>query len=151
MMASRRQAVRACLRAAPRRISSSSRVSFMPASCWSRPHSHFNWRRRIARSLATRSALLLRVARRVVWFEEPARALADPVQFLAHVMVLGTVEDLAALHGIVDKDDYRDVLDHAPPGIFDERTWAYRSLVCERRPAAPMPVRARLQPMRSVT
>jgi hypothetical protein len=30
---------------------------------------------------------LLRVARRVIWFEEPERALADPVQFLAHVMV----------------------------------------------------------------
>lgn len=30
---------------------------------------------------------LLRVSRRVIWFEEPQRALADPVQFLAHVMV----------------------------------------------------------------
>ena len=53
-MAIRRQAVRACLRAAPRRISNTSRLSFMPASCLSRAHS---WRRRIARSLATRSAL----------------------------------------------------------------------------------------------
>jgi hypothetical protein len=40
---------------------------------------------------------LLRVARRVVWFEEPSRALDDPLQFLAHVMVFGTVEDLRAL------------------------------------------------------
>jgi hypothetical protein len=44
---------------------------------------------------------LLRVARRVVWFDEPAQALADPVLFLAHVMVFGTVEDLAALRGVV--------------------------------------------------
>jgi len=32
---------------------------------------------------------LLNVARRVVWFEEPAEALADPVHFLAYVMTYG--------------------------------------------------------------
>jgi hypothetical protein len=53
------------------------------------------------------TAELLRVARRVVWFEEPVRALADPVQFLAHVMVFGSVEDLKALQGIVGKNEYR--------------------------------------------
>ena len=68
---------------------------------------------------------LLQVARRVMWFEEPARALAEPVQFLAHVMVFGTVEDLKALRGIVAKDDYREVLERAPPGVFDARSWAY--------------------------
>lgn len=91
---------------------------------------------------------LLRVARRVIWFEEPARALADPVQFLAHVMVFGTVEDLRALHGIVGKDDYREVLEHAPPGIFDARSWAYWNSVCDCRPEPPLPVRAGLQPIR---
>jgi len=40
---------------------------------------------------------LLRVARRVVWFEEPETALSDPVRFLAHVMVFGTIQDLTAL------------------------------------------------------
>ena len=60
---------------------------------------------------------LLRVARRVIWFEEPERALADPIQFLAHVMVFGTIEDLKALRGIVGKDEYREVLERAPPGI----------------------------------
>jgi hypothetical protein len=90
---------------------------------------------------------LLKVARRVVWFEEPARALADPLQFLAYVMVFGTVEDLAALRGIVGKDDYREVLEHAPPGIFDARSWAYWNLVCDRRPAPPLPVRAGLLPV----
>ena len=84
---------------------------------------------------------LLRVARRVVWFEEPERALADPVQFLAHVMVFGTVEDLRALRGIVDKDDYREVLEQAPPGVFDARSWAYWNLVCGRSPTPPLPVR----------
>lgn len=84
---------------------------------------------------------LLAVARRVVWFEEPHRALADPVQFLAHVMVFGGVEDLKALRGIVGKIDYCEVLENAPPGIFDARSWAYWNLVCDRRPAPSLPVR----------
>ena len=94
------------------------------------------------------TAELLRVAQRVIWFEEPGRALADPVQFLAHVMVFGSVEDLKALRGIVGKDDYCEVLEQAPPGIFDARSWAYWNLVCDRRPAPPLPVRAGLQPIR---
>jgi hypothetical protein len=61
------------------------------------------------------------VVRRVRWFEEPERALADPIQFLTHVMVFGTVEDLKALRGIVGQDEYREVLEHDPPGIFDIR------------------------------
>ena len=91
---------------------------------------------------------LLRVARRVIWFEEPERALADPHQFLAHVMVFGTIEDLKALHGVVGKDGYREVLEQAPPGIFDARSWAYWNLVCGRDPAPPLPVRAGLLPLR---
>ena len=89
---------------------------------------------------------LLRVARRVIWFEEPERALADPVQYLAYVMVFGTIEDLKTLHGIVGKDEYREVLAQAPPGIFDTRSWAYWNLVCGRKPSPPLPVRTGLLP-----
>jgi hypothetical protein len=52
------------------------------------------------------------------------------VQFLAHVIVFGTVEDLKALRRVVGKDDYRAVLEQAPPGIFDPRSWAYWHLLC---------------------
>ncbi|MGE0824329.1 MAG: hypothetical protein AB7G75_14155 [Candidatus Binatia bacterium] len=89
---------------------------------------------------------LLSVARRVVWSKDPADALADPVHFLAHVMTYGTVEDLRALQGIVGLDEFREVLDHAPPGIFDVRSWAYWNLKCGRVPAPPLPVRRDLQP-----
>jgi hypothetical protein len=51
------QAAGALERAAPSFISSSSRSISMAAICWSRFHSHFSFRRRIARSLVTRSAL----------------------------------------------------------------------------------------------
>jgi hypothetical protein len=84
---------------------------------------------------------LLLVARRVIWFQEPEHALADPLQFLAHAMVFGTPDDLRALRGIVGKAHYREVLELAPPGIFDPRSWAYWNLVCGRRPAPPLPVR----------
>jgi hypothetical protein len=84
---------------------------------------------------------LLAVARRVVWFKEPAATLAEPVLFLSHVMTYGTPEDLAALRGVVGKDDFREVLDRAPPGVFDRRSWAYWNLICGRDPAPPMPTR----------
>jgi hypothetical protein len=89
---------------------------------------------------------LLNVARRVVWFKDPDKALADPLHFLAHVMTYGTAEDLKALKGIVGKEDFREVLDKAPPGIFDARSWAYWNLKCGRQPAPPLPTRTGWQP-----
>ena len=91
---------------------------------------------------------LLAVAQRVVWFKEPADALADPVHFLAHVMTYGTVEDLRALQGIVGPGEFQEVLDQAPPGVFDARSWAYWNLKCGRVPVPPLPVRYGVQPMR---
>jgi hypothetical protein len=88
---------------------------------------------------------LLSVAARVVWFQEPAEALADPVHFLAHVMTYGTVEDLRALEGIVGRAEFREALEQAPPGIFDPRSWAYWNLICGRNPAPPLPVRRGVQ------
>ncbi|NTV67198.1 MAG: hypothetical protein HGB06_05845 [Chlorobaculum sp.] len=74
------------------------------------------------------------------------RWLADPVHFLAHVMTYGTIEDIKALQGVVDMSDYREVLEHAPPGVFDKRSWAYWNLRCGFQPALPMPERAFIRP-----
>ena len=90
---------------------------------------------------------LLAVAERVVWFKPPAEALAAPVHFLAHVMTFGIADDLRALDGIVGPDDFRDVLDHAPAGIFDRRSWAYWNLKCGRSPPPPLPVRCGVAPI----
>jgi hypothetical protein len=35
---------------------------------------------------------------------------------------MAAVEDLTALRGIVANEDYREVLERAPPGIFDARS-----------------------------
>ena len=90
---------------------------------------------------------LLAVAQRVVWFKAPSEALADPVHFLAHVMTYGTVEDLRALEGVAGYPEFRETLEHAPPGIFDARSWAYWNLKCGRAPAPPLPVRDGVQPI----
>jgi hypothetical protein len=84
---------------------------------------------------------LLAVAERVVWFKPPSEALTDSWHFLAHVMTYGTVEDLRALDVVIGPSDFRDALDHAPPGIFDARSWAYWNLKCGRASAPPLPVR----------
>lgn len=63
---------------------------------------------------------LLVVAPRVIWFEPPAKPLAEPVRFLAYLMSYGTADDIAVVRRHLDLDDFREALDHAPPGIIDE-------------------------------
>jgi len=81
------------------------------------------------------------VARHAVWFESPAAALADPCRFVAHVLTSGTYQDVVALRQYVSDQDLEDAIDHAPPGIFDPRSWAYWNLKLGRYPAPPLPTR----------
>ena len=87
------------------------------------------------------SSDLLAVAPHVMWFEPPEKALADPVRFLAYLMAFGTVEDIAVVRRYLDLDDFREALEHAPPGIIDARSWAYWNTVTGRDPVPPMPRR----------
>lgn len=84
---------------------------------------------------------LLNVARRVVWFKDPAETLADPVYFLAHVMTYGTAEDFCAIQKVVEPKEFRDALEQAPAGIFDPRSWAYWNLKFSISPCPPLPTR----------
>jgi hypothetical protein len=84
---------------------------------------------------------LLGVAERTVWYKTPAEAVADPLNFVAHVLTYGTQEDVKALRQYLDLDDIRDALDHAPPGVFDERSWSYWNAMVGRFPAPPLPKR----------
>jgi len=81
------------------------------------------------------------VARRVIWFEPPAQALADPIRFMAYAMASATHEDMRVLRHHVSDDDFREALDHAPPGIIDPRSWAYWNARMERYPPPPLPTR----------
>jgi hypothetical protein len=87
------------------------------------------------------NADLLDLAPRVIWFEPPERALAEPARFLAYVMTYGTAQDVAVVRRYVELGDFREALDHAPPGIMDERSWAYWNVMTGRYPVPPMPRR----------
>jgi hypothetical protein len=81
------------------------------------------------------------IARRVVWFEPPAQALADPVRFMAYALTYATHEDLQILRRYVPETQWPALLDQVPPGIMDPRSWAYWNSRAGRWPPPPMPRR----------
>jgi hypothetical protein len=81
------------------------------------------------------------VVRRVVWFESPEEALADPVRFMAYAMARATHEDMKVIRHYIDDAGFLEALDKAPPGIIDRRSWAYWNSKLGRYPAPPLPVR----------
>ncbi len=81
------------------------------------------------------------VARRVIWFEPPEKALADPIRFMAYAMAHALHEDMKIIRRYVSDVDFREALDHAPPGIIDPRSWAYWNSKLDRWPAPPLPKR----------
>jgi hypothetical protein len=81
------------------------------------------------------------LARRLIWFEDPADALADTVRFIAYALARATHDDMKVLRSFMTDDDLREALDHAPPGIIDPRSWAYWNSKLGRYPVPPMPRR----------
>ena len=84
---------------------------------------------------------LIGVASRVLWFESPEKALSDPVRFLTYAMTYGTHEDMNMVRQYVSDEELREILDQAPPGIFDARSWAYWNVILGRYPTPPLPER----------
>ena len=81
------------------------------------------------------------LAQRMIWFESPDKALADPIRYMAYVMAHATPEDLTVVRRYLSDDDFREALDKAPPGIIDPRSWAYWNSRFGRYPPPPMPRR----------
>jgi hypothetical protein len=71
---------------------------------------------------------LLRVARTVVWFEEPVESLRNPDRFLAYLMTYGSLEDFLVAAKHFPDESFKAALDNAPPGIFDIRSWTFWNL-----------------------
>ena len=84
---------------------------------------------------------LRRLARAIIWFEAPGKALRDPVRFLAYAMAYATARELAVLYKHVPSRDLQAALCLAPPGIMDKRSWAYWHTVFGMHPMPPMPKR----------
>lgn len=81
------------------------------------------------------------LARRLIWFEDPAEALADTVRFAAYAFARATHEDMKIVRAFMSDDDLREALDKAPAGIIDPRSWAYWNSRLGRYPAPPLPER----------
>jgi len=80
------------------------------------------------------------LASRLIWFETPEQALAEPVRFLAYAFRYARAEDMQQLRSYVTDEQLRFALRHAPAGIIDPRSWAYWHLMLDID-AAPMPER----------
>ncbi len=76
-----------------------------------------------------------------VWFEPPELAVRDVVRLAAYILTYGTPEDTFAFRDQIDDEILTECLDKAPPGIFDQRSWAYWNLVVGRYDTPPMPER----------
>jgi hypothetical protein len=81
-------------------------------------------------------------ASRIIWFEEPEKALAEPIRFMAYAMAYARHKDMKVIRQYVSDDEIREALDAAPPGIIDPRSWAYWNLKMGRFPPPPMHKRA---------
>ncbi len=84
---------------------------------------------------------LCAVAARVIWFESPEASLRYPTRSLAYLMTYGTLEDILTARRYFSQAEFQSVLQDAPAGIFDVRSWTYWNLVYGQNPDRPMPQR----------
>jgi hypothetical protein len=78
------------------------------------------------------------LARRIIWFEPPEKALSDPIRFVAYALERTTIEDMTIIQHYLSDDDLREVIVNAPPGIMTERSWNYWNIKIGRYPVPPL-------------
>ncbi len=81
------------------------------------------------------------IARRVIWFDAPEKALANPVRFLAYAFAYAMHADMKVLRSLLSDDALLQALRNAPPGIIDPRSWAYWHSKLGSWPPPPLPER----------
>ncbi len=88
------------------------------------------------------TAEMRRAVQRCVWFEPPEEAIKDIPRLAAYILTHGMPEDTQILRKQLSDNDLKQVLDEAPAGIYDARSWAYWNLVIGRYDTPPLPVRS---------
>jgi hypothetical protein len=68
---------------------------------------------------------LMPVARRVFWWGKSADWMEDSFRFVAQVMVFGDWNDTVLTWKLLGDSLFRQVLAHAPAGVFDPKSWTY--------------------------
>jgi hypothetical protein len=66
---------------------------------------------------------LVRIARKVAWYDNPQRTLADLPAFLTQLMVYGSSADVAVVERYVPATEFRLVLENAPAGVYTQEAW----------------------------
>lgn len=74
---------------------------------------------------ATRCALVTRLAKRYIWWKQPAEAMRFPQILFAQVMDRGTLEDMDALEDKIGARTLIGVLERAEIGQFRPQSWTY--------------------------
>jgi len=84
---------------------------------------------------------LLRIARKVVWYDDPRLTLEDLRTFLSHLMVYGSPADVTMVESFVPLEEFRKVLADAPAGVFTWDAWAKWHARLGMMPVPPLPRR----------
>jgi hypothetical protein len=98
-------ATKAATKASPRRASGAGPKPTVPQPLWPQ---------------------LARMAKRVFWWGKPEDWLADAIRFAAQVMTYGDWTDTCTTLKLLGEPLFRQVLENAPPGVFDLKSWTYR-------------------------
>jgi hypothetical protein len=88
------------------------------------------------------SERLASIARRVCWWQSADATLENTPRFLCQVMVFGTWDDVSFVFNHYKEVAFRDALQSAPPGLFDNRSWHYWHHRLHVLPVPALPQRA---------
>lgn len=81
------------------------------------------------------------LARRYMWWADPAEARDQRDLLLAQLMQLGTWDDVQRARELFGDDAFRQALRKAPAGVLDARSWNYWHLFYGIEPVPPLPER----------
>jgi len=84
------------------------------------------------------------LTKRYLWWKTPGEAMETPLQVAAQVMNLGDWSDVCLLEKSLEREDLREVINHAEIGMFTPRSWHfwhYRLELAEVGQVPPMPKR----------
>ena len=81
------------------------------------------------------------LARKIIWFEPPEVALQSPIRFVTYAMTYGGHAEMKIIRQYYSDQELQEVLEKMPPGIIDNRSWAYWNLILGRYPTPALPTR----------
>ena len=84
---------------------------------------------------------LRRLAAKVFWWKTQEEALRDPIRFVVQVMTYGDWTEVQAARRHFGEKVFRSALRDPPPGVFDNRSWAYWHTVLRVHPIPGLPRR----------